>query len=64
MDVEVKFALDVMGPEFSKMGFVPDNDVRMADFMETGPTREECVHDRGYVFKILEQELSLKDESA
>jgi len=53
MDIKVELALEVVGAELSKVRFIPDDDVRPADTMEAGPTREKGVENGRYVFKVL-----------
>ena len=59
MDVKVELAFQVVRTELSEMGFIPDDDVCLADAMEAGPTREKGVEDGGYVFEVLRDELTL-----
>jgi len=63
MHIKVEFALEIVRTELPKVRFVPDDDVRPADTMETGPTREEGVEDGRYVFEVLRDELALRSEN-
>lgn len=63
MDIKIEFAFEVVRPEFSKMGFVPDDDIRMANPMEAGPAGEEGVDNGGDVLLVLEQEFFLRREA-
>ena len=59
MDVKVELALEVVRPEFTKVGFVPDDDVGCADFVEARPAGEEGVYYGRDVFEVLIQEFTL-----
>jgi hypothetical protein len=37
MNIEVKLAFEIMRAEFSEVGFIPDDDVGCADFVEPCP---------------------------
>ena len=39
VDIEVKLALEVVRAELAKVGLVPDDDGRLADFVEPRPAR-------------------------
>ena len=60
MHVKVKLAFEVVRTELSKVRFVPNDEVRPADTMETGPTREKGIEDGGYVLEVLGDELALE----
>ena len=49
MHVEVELAFEVVRTELSEVRFVPDDNVCLADVVETRPTGEKCVDDRGNV---------------
>lgn len=59
MHIEVELAFEVMRTELSKVCFIPDDDIRPANTVEAGPTREEGVENWRYVFEVLEDELAL-----
>ena len=59
VDVKVELALEVVGPEFTKVGFVPDDDVGCADFVEARPAGEEGVYYGRDVFEVLVEEFTL-----
>lgn len=45
MDIKVELALEVVRAEFSKVSLVPDNEIGLADLVETCPAREQGVDD-------------------
>ena len=59
MHIKVEFAFEVVRPKLSKVRFVPDNVVCLADTMETRPARKKGVEDGGYVLEVLGDELAL-----
>lgn len=59
MDIKIELALKVMRAEFSKVSLVPDNEVGLADLVETCPAREESVDDWWEKFAILLDKLGL-----
>ena len=38
MNIEVEFSLEVMTTELAKVGFIPNDEVGLADIVETCPT--------------------------
>jgi hypothetical protein len=60
MHIEIELALEVVRAEFSKVGLVPDDDVRFTYLVEARPAGEECVYDGGQVFAILLDKLGLR----
>jgi hypothetical protein len=61
MDIEIELALEVMRAKLAKVSFVPDDDVRCANFVEPCPAGEEGIYSRCDVFLILKNELFLLD---
>lgn len=59
VDIEVKLALEVVRTELAKVRLVPDDDGRLADFVEPCPARQEGVHRRCDVLEVLLDELAL-----
>jgi hypothetical protein len=53
MNIKVKLAFKIMCAEFAKMGFIPNDSVRCANFMESRPAGEKGVNDGWEVFEVL-----------
>lgn len=60
MYVEVEFAFEIVGAEFSEVSFVPDNNVGETDFVKARPAGKESVDGRGKVFQVLVDEVAYR----
>jgi hypothetical protein len=60
MHIKVELALEVVRAELPEMCFVPNDDTRLADVMETRPAGKQCVDDRGDVLEVLQEEFFLE----
>ena len=57
--IEEELALEIVRTKLSKVRFIPDDDVCLADSAEASPAGEEGVEDRRYVLEVLRNELAL-----
>lgn len=53
MHIEIELAFEIVRPEFSKVGLIPDDNIGLADIVEACPAREEGVYDWGQELAIL-----------
>lgn len=62
VNIEIELAFEVMGGEFSKVCFIPDDKIGGTDVVKTSPAGQEGVDDGGEVFEILEKKLALEEK--
>jgi hypothetical protein len=60
MNIKVKLALEIMGAEFAKMGFIPNDNIGCTNFVVSRPTGEKSVDDGWEVFDVLQNKFRLR----
>lgn len=63
MNIKIELPFEIMRSKFSKVGFIPNDTLCLANLIEARPTGQKCIYGWRDVLQILLNELSLSRTS-